>query len=64
MHPEGQYLELMSNICKTGFKETGRNGNTISVFGASMRFSLQTEEKNHFMDVEVERRKNKGTISL
>jgi thymidylate synthase len=41
MHPESQYLELMSNICKTGFKETGRNGNTISVFGASMRFSLE-----------------------
>jgi thymidylate synthase len=41
MHPEGQYLELMSNICETGFKETGRNGNTISVFGASMRFSLE-----------------------
>jgi thymidylate synthase len=43
MHPEGQYLELMLNICEKGFKETGRNGNTISLFGASMRFSLQNE---------------------
>jgi len=41
MHEENQYLELISKISKEGFKETGRNGNTLSLFGASMRFSLQ-----------------------
>jgi thymidylate synthase len=40
-HQEGQYCTLIHNIFQEGFKETGRNGNTRSIFGASMRFSLQ-----------------------
>jgi thymidylate synthase len=40
-HPEEQYCTLINDILQKGFKETGRNGNTRSIFGASMRFSLQ-----------------------
>ena len=39
-HEEQQYLQLIRDILTTGSLEQGRNGNTISVFGASMRFSL------------------------
>lgn len=38
---EQQYLDLISRILETGSLETGRNGNTKSVFGHSMRFSLR-----------------------
>ena len=38
---EKQYLDLIKNVLENGFKEEGRNGNTISLFGSSMRFSLQ-----------------------
>jgi thymidylate synthase len=38
---ENQYLELVSKILREGAEETGRNGDTKSVFGASMRFSLR-----------------------
>lgn len=38
---EQQYLDLIKNILDNGFMEEGRNGNTKSLFGASMRFSLQ-----------------------
>jgi len=40
-HEEFQYLELIKNIINNGNSEYGRNGNTISLFGASMRFSLK-----------------------
>jgi len=38
---EYQYLNLIQNILENGHMEMGRNGNTKSIFGASMRFSLQ-----------------------
>ena len=39
-HPEYQYLDLIENILENGNWEKGRNGNTQSIFGGSMRFSL------------------------
>lgn len=41
IHEEYQYLELIERILKMGSLETGRNGNTKSVFGNMMRFSLR-----------------------
>lgn len=41
IHEEYQYLELIERILKTGSLETGRNGNTKSVFGNMMRFTLR-----------------------
>jgi thymidylate synthase len=38
---EQQYLNLVRDILEKGTMECGRNGNTISLFGASMRFSLK-----------------------
>jgi thymidylate synthase len=38
---ETQYLDLIRRIIKDGSYEKGRNGNTYSVFGNSMRFSLK-----------------------
>lgn len=38
---EIQYINLIKRILYTGSLEEGRNGNTLSVFGESMRFSLQ-----------------------
>lgn len=40
-HPEYQYLLLLENILENGTWEIGRNGRTKSVFGQSMRFSLE-----------------------
>lgn len=40
MHPEKQYLKLISNILKNGILEKGRNGNTKTIIGAMMRFPL------------------------
>jgi len=37
---EMQYLDLVKDIIEQGSLEIGRNGNTISIFGAAMRFSL------------------------
>ena len=37
---EQQYLDLIKEILEMGTKETGRNGNTISLFGKMMKFSL------------------------
>jgi len=37
---EQQYLQLIRDILDKGTFETGRNGNTKSLFGYSMRFSL------------------------
>ena len=40
-HEEYQYLNLLNNIILNGHLEEGRNGRTKSIFGSSMRFSLQ-----------------------
>jgi len=40
-HPEYQYLNLVEQILENGLWEHSRNGNTKSIFGHSMRFSLQ-----------------------
>lgn len=40
-HEEYQYLNLLENILENGTWEEGRNGRTKSIFGHSMRFSLQ-----------------------
>ena len=40
MHPEKQYLSLIKNIIHNGIKQKGRNGNTKTIIGASMRFPL------------------------
>ena len=37
---EHQYLKLIQKIVKKGFLEKGRNGNTLSLIGEQMRFSL------------------------
>jgi thymidylate synthase len=38
---ENQYLQLIRDILEKGSLEEGRNGNTKSLFGYSMRFSLK-----------------------
>jgi thymidylate synthase len=38
---ETQYLNLIKKILDRGILEKGRNGKTLSIFGESMRFSLQ-----------------------
>jgi len=38
---EMQYINLVKDILNKGHTEVGRNGTTISLFGASMRFSLK-----------------------
>lgn len=40
-HPEKQYIQLIRDILEKGTLEKGRNGNTKSLFGYSMRFSLK-----------------------
>ena len=40
-HQEEQYLNLLREILERGTWEDGRNGRTKSIFGYSMRFSLQ-----------------------
>jgi thymidylate synthase len=40
LHEEYQYINLLKKTLKDGIFEEGRNGNTKSIFGASMRFSL------------------------
>ncbi len=40
-HEETQYLDLIKRIITDGSLECGRNGNTLSVFGNMMRFSLR-----------------------
>jgi|TARA_B110000037_G_C16966125_1_gene443056 thymidylate synthase len=40
-HPEYQYLNLINNIIKNGNEINGRNGKTRSLFGTTMRFSLE-----------------------
>ena len=41
LHPEYQYLHLVSSIIENGSIKTGRNGNTYSKFGGMMRYSLE-----------------------
>jgi thymidylate synthase len=43
-HEEYQYLNLLENILENGFWEEGRNGKVKSIFGYSMRFSLQNNK--------------------
>ena len=40
LHPEYQYLNLIKRIVDHGTLENGRNGNTYSLFGNTMRFLL------------------------
>ena len=40
-HEEYQYLNLLHDILEQGVMEKGRNGNTLSIFGSSMYFSLE-----------------------
>lgn len=40
-HEEQQYLDLIKTILEKGTMEKGRNGNTLTTFGASMRFDLK-----------------------
>jgi thymidylate synthase len=40
-HEETQYTNLIREIINTGYDECGRNGDTITKFGYSMRFSLR-----------------------
>ena len=40
---EQQYLNLIRDILVKGSLENGRNGSTLSIFGASMRFSLENK---------------------
>ncbi len=40
-HEESQYLDLITRIFEKGSEEQSRNGKVLSVFGNSMRFSLQ-----------------------
>lgn len=44
INEEYQYLNLLENILENGILEEGRNGNTKSIFGASMRFSLKNNK--------------------
>jgi len=41
---EEQYYQLIKDIFSNGTLEKGRNGNTISIFGSSMRFSLENNK--------------------
>ena len=43
VHEETQYIDLVKRIIDIGSIEPGRNGNTISLFGNSMRFSLAND---------------------
>ena len=38
---ENQYLNLLDDILKTHNKQEGRNGNTLSIFGSTMHFTLE-----------------------
>ena len=40
-HDEQQYLDMIKDILENGEKETGRNGNTIVIFGTNMRYNLR-----------------------
>jgi thymidylate synthase len=40
-HDEQQYLDMIKDILENGEKETGRNGNTMVLFGTNMRYNLR-----------------------
>jgi len=40
-HEENQYIQLALNIIQNGSLEEGRNGFTLSIFGANMSYSLE-----------------------
>ena len=40
-HDENQYINLIHDILEEGSMEEGRNGKTLTVFGAAMHFSLE-----------------------
>jgi thymidylate synthase len=42
MCEEAGYLSLLSNVLNYGEKRTGRNGNTVSLFGEKLEFNLKT----------------------
>ena len=41
---EQQYLDLIKDIINNGEHVKGRNGNTLTVFGRTMRFSLTNDK--------------------
>ena len=43
-HEENQYLNLIEQIIKYGTWKNGRNGNTLSVYGCAMHFSLENNK--------------------
>jgi len=49
---EPQYLDLLKHILNSGFMENGRNGITKSIFGHSMRFSLENQKRENINDYE------------
>ena len=40
-HEEYQYIHLLNDIIEHGKMEEGRNGNTLSIYGACLHFSLE-----------------------
>ena len=42
-HDEYQYITLIKDILKHGEMVTGRNGNTLTIYGAAMHFSLEDD---------------------
>ena len=43
-YPDFQYLQLVKNILNNGMLHEGRNSNTLSLFGNTMRFSLKDKK--------------------
>lgn len=43
-HEENQYLNLIQQIIENGTWELGRNGRVLSIYGASMHFSLENNK--------------------
>ena len=41
VHDENQYISLINDILNYGTIVTGRNGNTLTVFGSAMHFNLE-----------------------
>jgi len=43
-HEENQYLNLLEDILTTDSEFVGRNGNTLSIYGSAMHFSLENNK--------------------
>lgn len=43
-HEENQYLNLLEDILVTNSEFNGRNGNTLSIYGSAMHFSLENNK--------------------